>query len=63
MRRVVFVGNCQVEALGQLYSRFGGRDGERVAYVEVDENYNLACHRHGWQNGPGRLKVSSAKGI
>ena len=33
MRRVVFVGNCQVEALGQLYSRFAGRDDERVDYV------------------------------
>lgn len=33
MRRVVFVGNCQVEALGQLYRQFDGRAGERVDYV------------------------------
>ena len=37
MRRIVFVGNCQVQALSQLYERFSGRE-ERVVYLPSYED-------------------------
>jgi tetratricopeptide (TPR) repeat protein len=39
MRRVVFIGNCQVQSLSQLYQRFSERKGEeQIAYLPSYED-------------------------
>ena len=39
MRRVVFIGNCQVQSLSQLYQRFADRAGdEHIAYLPSYEH-------------------------
>jgi hypothetical protein len=49
MRRVAFVGNCQVQALSQLYERFSGL-GDQVRYLagyEMLDDGGTAAHPFG----------------